>query len=48
MDTVSNEEVTSGTGNYSGVFNKYAYVTYSFVTTNMFGVVQNNSVTKTG
>lgn len=45
MDTVSNEEVTSGTGNYAGVFNKYAYVTYSFVTTNMFGVVQNNSVT---
>ena len=45
MDSVSNEEVTSGTGNYAGVFNKYAYVTYSFKTTNMFGVVQNNSVT---
>jgi hypothetical protein len=45
MSTVSNEKVTSGTGKYAGLFNKYAYVTYSFNTTNGFGVVQYNSVT---
>lgn len=45
MATVSDEEVTSGTGKYAGMFNKYAYVTYSFNTTNGFGIVQHNSVT---
>ena len=45
MSKVSDEEVTSGTGKYAGLFNKYAYVTYSFNTTNGFGVVQSNSVT---
>lgn len=45
MATVSDEKVTSGTGKYAGLFNKYAYVTYSFKTTNGFGIVQDNSVT---
>lgn len=45
LATVSDEDVTSGTGNYGGIFNKYAYVTYSFVTTNFVGNTQNNSVT---
>ena len=43
--TVSNINLSSGTGHYLYVFNQYAYVTYSFDTTNMVGMDRSWSVT---
>lgn len=43
--TVSNRNVSSGTGHYLYVFNQYAYVTFSFDTTNMVGMEHSWSVT---
>lgn len=42
---VSNRITTSGTGKYAGIFNKYAYVTFSFSVTNLIGLTSNYSVT---
>ncbi len=43
---ISNEEITSGTGRYAGVFNKYAYVTYSFTaSSDLVGMPHDFSVT---
>lgn len=36
---------TSGTGRYGGIFNKYAYVTFSFTVTNVIGLDSDCSVT---
>lgn len=41
---VSDEKTVKGTGNYGGVFNQYAYVTYSFKTTNLAGMSNNFSI----
>ena len=43
--TISNRSLTSGTGQYLYVFNQFAYVTYSFDTTNMVGMQRSWSVT---
>ena len=42
--TISNEKVTTGTGRFAGLFNKYAYAEYYFLTTNRFGAAQQNRV----
>lgn len=43
--TTSNRSLTSGTGRYVGIFNKYAYVTFSFTVTNVIGLSRDCSVT---
>lgn len=43
--TLSNQSLTSGTGRYAFIFNKYAYVTYSFTTTTQYNRTANFSVT---
>lgn len=43
--TISNRKTSSGTGKYAGVFNKYAYVTFSFSAKNFIGLTSNYSVT---
>lgn len=43
--TVSNRSLTSGTGQYLWIFNDYAYVTFSFHTTNWAGSGSDYSVT---
>lgn len=43
--TVSEEVLDYGTGRYGLIFNKYAYVTFSFVTTDISGTDRNRSVT---
>lgn len=43
--TISNRSTTNGTGKYAAIFNKYAYVTFSFTATNPISFEQNFSVT---
>lgn len=43
--SVSNKKVTSGTGKYGLIFNKYAYVTFSCTATSAVGIDANLSVT---
>ncbi|MDE7130750.1 MAG: hypothetical protein K2O65_02990 [Lachnospiraceae bacterium] len=43
--TLSNKNLSSGTGKYGYLFNNYAYVTYSFKATNIVGLSDNYSVT---
>lgn len=43
--TVSNRETTSGTGRYGFIFNKYAYVKFSFTCTNFVGTKSDFDVT---
>lgn len=35
---ISHKSLKTGTGKYAGVFNKYAYVTFSFTATNPIGL----------
>lgn len=43
--TMISSSVDHGTGRYAGVFNQYAYVTYSYVLQNVIGEVRSSSVT---
>ncbi len=43
--TTSNVSTTSDVGRYGGIFNKYAYVTFSFTVTNVIGLSRDCSVT---
>lgn len=43
--TVTSSKVTSGTGNYGGVLNKYAYVTYTISAKNVVGQSRTKEVT---
>lgn len=43
--TVSNKKTEDGTGRYAGVFNKYAYVTFSCTFKNVIYETSNRSVT---
>ena len=43
--TVTDENIDAGTGRYAYIFNKYAYVTYSFTLTTPIGIKHDLSVT---
>lgn len=43
--TISNKSTVDGTGKYGLVFNKYAYVTFSFTEKNAIGISNDYSVT---
>lgn len=43
--TISNENVSHGTGKYGQLFNNYAYVTYTATATNIVGIEHDLSVT---
>lgn len=43
--TLSNKKLSYGNGQYGGIFNNYAYVTYEFTATNLIGISSNYSVT---
>ncbi len=43
--TLSNKNLSSGTGKYGYLFNNFAYVTYSFTATNVLGLSDDYSVT---